>query len=46
MLAGMDIEIGHALPLHSENRWSDMLAVLAATDAVPLLANLNLQVDP
>lgn len=42
----MDVAIGHALPLRSENRWSDMLAVLAATDPRPLLAILELRVDP
>ncbi|MFZ1490053.1 MAG: hypothetical protein WAS51_08935 [Ilumatobacteraceae bacterium] len=43
---GVGIAIGHALPLQSENRWSDMLAVLIATDPAPMLAALALEVDP
>jgi hypothetical protein len=44
--AGSGVKIGFALPLNSENRWSDMLAVLVSTDAGPICRVLGLDVDP
>lgn len=38
--------IRHALPLNSENRWSDVLAVMVETDPGPLCSLLKLDVDP
>lgn len=38
--------LGLALPLGSEARWSDLLAVLIATDPAPLIAVLDLRLDP
>lgn len=43
---GMGVAIGHVLPLGSENRWSDMLAVLVATDPCPLLEVFELRIEP
>lgn len=37
--------IRHALPINSEVRWSDLLAVLIATDPLPLFELLNMKVD-
>jgi hypothetical protein len=39
-------DLSFALPLGSEARWSDLLAVLIATDSVPLAAALGLHHDP
>jgi hypothetical protein len=39
-------DLGLALPLHSEERWSDLLAVLLCTDPAPALRLLGLSVDP
>lgn len=39
------IQIGFVLPLNSENRWSDMLAVLFASDPGPMCKVLELDVD-
>ena len=36
----------HALPLNSENRWSDLLAVLVETDPRPICHVLGLDIDP
>jgi hypothetical protein len=44
--AGSGVQIGFALPLNSESRWSDMLAVLISTDAGPMCRVLGLDVDP
>jgi hypothetical protein len=44
-----DVELpvpGFALPLQSERHWSDMLAVLIATDPVPLGAVLGRRYAP
>lgn len=38
--------IGLALPINSENRWSDLLAVMVATDPEPACKLLGLEVDP
>jgi len=38
--------IGFALPVNSENRWSDFLAVLVATDPLPLCRLLGLESVP
>lgn len=38
--------IGFALPINSENRWSDLLAVMVATDPGPACELLGLDVDP
>jgi hypothetical protein len=35
-----------ALPIGSEARWSDLLAVLIATDPAPFSAVLGLRYDP
>jgi hypothetical protein len=39
-------DIRFALPLASENRWSDLLAVLVSTDPVPICGLLDLDVPP
>ena len=44
--AGMEVAIRHVLPFQSENRWSDLLAALVATDCAPLLHLLELDLDP
>lgn len=38
--------LSFALPLHSETHWSDMLAVLIATDPVPLFSAIGNCYDP
>lgn len=38
--------IGLALPINSETRWSDLLAVMVATDPEPACKLLGLEVDP
>ncbi len=40
------IAIHHALPLNSENRWSDVLAVLIETDPGPICELLDLGIEP
>lgn len=39
-------DIRFAVPINSENRWSDMLAVLVATDPAPACQLLGLEVPP
>lgn len=45
MAAGLP-DIRFALPINSENRWSDLLAVLIATDPEPVCRSLRLDASP
>ena len=47
MFGGVELpDLSYALPLQSERHWSDMLAVLIASDPVPLGAVLGRRPDP